>query len=233
MGAQITTESSLPDQALARAQEEIAQLRRAIRSANERLAELQHVIRDTSQIALGVVSIVAGRRDTPEARLMAKEVRIRIGAIGVAAASSESGAVQLAGCIEKIAREVASVHGRQRIGLQLDLSPVVVDERAAVSIALIVVELVANAYQHGFPERPFGSVGVTLRPAGDVQAVLRIADNGVGLPPAIAANWPDRIAGRDFAGLPTALTLARNLGAALDLRSGSGTTFELVFPTRN
>ena len=232
MGAQIATEFSLPDQSLVQAQQEIAHLRRELQAANDRLAELRHVIRDASQIALGVVSIVAGRRDSAEARLIAKDTRVRLSAIGVAIAGAQSGMVQLAGCVEKIAREVASVHGRPRIGQRLDLAPVLVHERAAVSIALIAVELLANAYQHGFPERPFGSIEVTLRPVSDVRAALRIVDNGVGMPPAIAANWPGHVRGRNHAGLPTALGLARNLGGALDLRSQGGTSLELVFPTR-
>jgi two-component sensor histidine kinase len=232
MGPQIATESSLPDQALVRAQQEIAHLRRELQAASDRLAELQHVIRDTSQIALGVVSIVAGRWNTAEARLMAKDVRIRLGAIGVAAASARNGTVQLSDCLEKIAREVASVHGRPGIGQRLDFSPVVVHERAAVSIALIAVELLANAYQHGFPERPFGSIEVTLQPLGDLRAVLRIVDNGAGMPPAIAANWPAHVPGPDYAGLATALGLARNLGGALELRSQGGTRLDLVFPTQ-
>ena len=232
MRAKIATESSLPDQSLERAQQEIADLRREVQAANDRLAELQHVIRDSSQIALGVVSIIAGRWNSAEARLMAKDIRLRLSAIAVAVASAQNGTAQLAGGLEKIAREVASVHGRPRIGQRLDLSPVMVHERAAVSIALIAVELLVNAYQHGFPERPFGSIEVTLRPLSDVRAVLRIVDNGVGMPPAIAANWPAHMPGRDHAGLPTALGLARNLGGTLDLRSHGGTSLELIFPTR-
>jgi two-component sensor histidine kinase len=233
MGAQIATESSLPDGGLAEAQQEVARLRRELQAAQDRLEEMRHVIRDASQIALGVVSIVAVRRNSAEARLMAKDVRVRLGAIGVVVSSAQDGAVQLSGCVEKIAREVASIHGRQRIGLRLDIAPVMAHERAAVSVALIAVELLVNAYQHGFPERPFGSIEVTLRPLSDVQAILRIADNGIGVPPAIAANWPALVPGRDHAGLPTALGLARNLGGTLGLRSGGGTTFELVFPMRS
>src|SRR5262249_44610700 len=155
--------------------------------------------RDTSQIALGVVSIVAGRWNSPEARHMAKDIRIRLGAIGVAVASSQSGVVDLSGCVEKIAREAASILGRPRIGQRLDVASVMVHERAAVSISLIAVELLANAYQHAFPERPFGAVEVTLARLNDLQGVLRIADNGVGLPPAIAARWPAQGAARDYA----------------------------------
>jgi two-component sensor histidine kinase len=230
--AKIATDSKWPDQAPAQAEQEVARLRHELALARDRLADLQHVIRDTSQIGLGVVSIVAGRWNTAEARLMAKDIRLRLGAIGLTVASSENGFVELSGCIEKLARESALVFGRQRIGQRLDLARVRVHERAAVSIALITVELLANAYQHAFVNRPFGSIEINLAPISDMQAMLSIADNGIGMAPEIEANWLRDVPGRSYAGLPTAAGLARNLGAQLNLKCDAGTTFDLLFPAR-
>lgn len=206
-------------------------MREQLAQATERLADLQHVIRDASQVALGVVSIVASRHSTPATKLMAKEIRLRIGAIGLAIANATDGLVDVADCIDKLARETASVFGRPRIGQRLDLAPVKVHERAAVSIALITIELVTNAYRHAFDDRPFGAIDIKLARADDRRAILRIADNGVGIAPEIAANWPLVLPGGRHGGLATALGLARGLGGELRLRCEGGTAFELSFPT--
>jgi two-component sensor histidine kinase len=225
----ITTESKLPHHALTE-DAEFARLRQQLVHANERIAELQHVIRDTSQVALGVVSIIASRHSTAEAKVLAKEIRLRLGAIGVAIADAADGVVDVSSCIGKLARETASVFGRPRIGQRLDLAPVHVHERAAVSIALIAIELVSNAYRHAFADRPFGAIDIRLARVGDRWASLSVADNGIGVAPEIAANWPRVLPGGRHCGLATALGLAQGLGGQLRLQCNGGTTVELSFP---
>jgi two-component sensor histidine kinase len=199
--------------------------------AQGRIADLQHMIRDTSQITLGVVSIVASRHKTAEAKLIARDVRLRLGAIGVAIAHSDDGVVEISPCIGKLARETASLFARQGIGQRLELDTVRVPERAAVSIALIAVELLTNAYQHAFANRPFGSIDVKLAPKVERWAMLRVVDNGTGLPPEIAANWPHLLPGGKHSGLSTAVGLARTLGGQLSLVCNGGSSFEFSFPT--
>lgn len=225
-----TTESKLPPHVLTE-DAELARLRRDLVHANERIAELQHVIRDTSQVALGVVSIIASRHSTAEAKVLAKEIRLRLGAIGVAIADATDGVVDVSSCIGKLARETASVFGRPRIGQRFDLAPVHVHERAAVSIALVAIELVSNAYRHAFPDRPFGAIDIRLARVGDRWASLSVADNGIGVAPEIAANWPRVLPGGRHGGLATALGLAQGLGGQLRLHCDGGTTVELSFPS--
>jgi two-component sensor histidine kinase len=202
-----------------------------LHQARGRIADLQHIIRDTSQIALGVVSIVASRHETADAKLVARDVRLRLGAIGIAVAHSEDGVVEISTCIGRLARETASLFARQGIGQRLELDSVRVPERAAVSIALVAVELLTNAYQHAFAERPFGSVEVKLAPKAEHWATLRVTDNGAGLRSDIAANWPHVLPGGRYSGLSSAIGLARMLGGQLHLVCHGGSAFELSFPT--
>jgi two-component sensor histidine kinase len=161
---------------------------------------------------------------------MAKDIRLRLGAIGVAIAGSAGGMVEISTCIDKLARETASVFSGPRVGQRLDLTPIRVHERSAVSIALIAVELLTNAYQHAFHDRPFGSLEVKLAPVGDRWASLCVADNGAGMPPGIVANWPHHLPGGRHGGLATAHGLARSLGGQLRLSCQGGTALEFSFP---
>lgn len=229
-GKPIATDSKVPHSGLG-GETELSRLREQLAQAQDRIADLQHVIRDTSQIALGVVSIVASRHSTAEAKAIAKDIRLRLGAIGVAIANSTDGVVEISASIDKLARESASAFARQRIGQRLDLSPAHVHERAAVSIALVAVELLTNAYQHAFVDRPFGSIEVRLKPTSERWSTLCIADNGVGIAPEIAANWPKVLPGGKHSGLATARGLVRSLGGQLNLTCAGGTAFEFSFPT--
>ena len=219
-GAEVATESKFPNHALAETAE-LVRLREQLAQATERIADLQHIIRDASQVALGVVSIVTSRRSTPEAKLLAKEIRLRLGAIGVAIADGTEGLVDVSACIDKLARETASVFGRPRIGQRLDLAAVRVHERAAVSVSLVAIELVTNAYRHAFVDRPFGALDIKLARAGERWATLSVADNGAGIAPAIVTNWPQVLPGGRHGGLSTAYGLAQGLGGHLRLQSKS------------
>lgn len=229
-GSKIAADPELPNAESEATDSETARLRRELDSARERLRELQHVIRDSSQISLGVVSMMAARWNTADARAMAKEIRLRLGAVGLGLSYSEGGRVELSQCVDRLSREVESALGRQGIGRRMQLEPVHAVERSAISILLIAVELLANAYQHAFVGRPFGSIEIGLSLVGDRQGALRIADNGVGLPAVVEANWPRLLPDRGYGGLPTVLGLARSCGGEVRLRTGGGTTFELVFP---
>lgn len=117
------------------------------------------------------------------------------------------------------------------ISLDLDLAAVEMGVAAAVPLILIVNEVVSNAYKHAFPGGRSGRVRVHLAHEGD-DGVLEIADDGVGLPLAVAA--PDGAKRRRSLGMTLVEAFIRQLGgrggyeAATD--GAIGTRFCLRFP---
>lgn len=71
---------------------------------------------------------------------------------------------------------------RSEITIQTDLQeiPVLIDN--AMTIGLIINELLSNSFQHAFPKKSEGIIKVTLSINPQKQMVLIISDNGVGLP---------------------------------------------------
>jgi len=99
--------------------------------------------------------------------------------------------------------------------------------RQAVSIGLIVTELVINALKHAFPERPrLGQQVIVGYEADGENWKLSISDNGDGM--------PDRKGGTEKTGLGTTLikALAQQLEAQVDIVSGpKGTTVSITHAT--
>lgn len=84
----------------------------------------------------------------------------------------------LGAVLEDIA--VTSTDARN-IEMVSDFDPIMVSARDATTIGILAGELVTNALKHAFPEGRDGRIVVSLKRDADGVAVLKVADNGVGL----------------------------------------------------
>jgi two-component sensor histidine kinase len=107
-----------------------------------------------------------------------------------------------------------------RFRLEAQCDPVFVATREAVSLGLIVNELVTNAAKHAFASRSSGQVEVVLAAVGRGLR-LRVTDDGVGAPN--AGDGP--AAGL---GLRMVRSLAVGLGARLVAQDRPGAGFEVI-----
>jgi signal transduction histidine kinase len=107
------------------------------------------------------------------------------------------------------------------------------------ALGQVIGNLVHNAVLHGFEGRPEGTVYITGERDGQGAVVLRVADDGCGIPPALLDRIFDPFVttkmGRGGTGL--GLHIAYNavtnvLGGSLTVRSeeGAGATFEVRIP---
>src|SRR5262249_11862402 len=83
-----------------------------------------------------------------------------------------------------LARVMQSLREGAPPGVTVDwkLAPVQLSPDQALSLGMLVNEVVSNAYKHAFPQGQAGRVSVTLsRPLEGTQAELVISDNGVGM----------------------------------------------------
>lgn len=111
----------------------------------------------------------------------------------------------------------------QRIELTTDVDEVELDLDKAVSVGLIISELVSNALKHAFPNARAGSVRVELKLLGERRYALAVIDDGVGLP----ADRDVHDAGS--LGLQIVDDLTQQLHGRIAVRRGSGTNFTVTF----
>jgi PAS domain S-box-containing protein len=110
------------------------------------------------------------------------------------------------------------------VELVLDLeSDVVLEVDQAIPCAMIVHELVLNAFKHAFPANRSGSVRVVCRDDGAGRVLVRVEDDGIGM--------VDRAA-EGAAGLGWTLidAFAGQLRAKVDVDCAGGTVVSLSFP---
>ena len=95
---------------------------------------------------------------------------------------------------------------------------------AAIPVALIVAEAVANAIEHGFAGQEAGIILIRATRTADGALELSVIDEGAGLP------GDFDLATTDSLGLMLAQMLARQLGGTFSLTGGDRTIAQLRLP---
>ncbi len=212
------------------------QAEREMREARERaemlLREVNHRVANSLALVAGLARLQASSSAEPAVRAAMEEMQARINAIaGIHRRLYTSHDVQnvemdayLASLVEEL-DAVMRAADRQHV-ISLDAAPIRVPTDKAVSIGVIVTELVTNAYKYAYPEGVLGDIRVKLQPAGDGVIQLTVEDDGVG--------WTG-------SGMPTGTGLgtrivkamASNLGSDLIVEARDpGTRIKLEFPLR-
>jgi PAS domain S-box-containing protein len=110
-----------------------------------------------------------------------------------------------------------------QIELKLDIKPILLNIDNAISMGLIVNELLTNAFKHAFPNN-IGLIEVLLYESIDDNKLhLIIRDNGIGIPRNIDFKATTSL------GLRLVRILTQQLRASLDLSCTLGTSFHFAF----
>jgi len=193
------------------------------------LLKLTHRVKNSLQIIAGMVSIEARSHKSGEGKAALERVSHRINALeqlySKLSDANTVEAVDAATYLDELCRDIiASVHkeGGTSIVLKTDIESELLPTDRAITIGLIVNELVTNAVKYAFPNGTKGTILVTLkRVSGEL--CLTVADNGQGLD-----------SGRAESGLGGRLVegFAQQLGGQLKRESGNeGTIVCLTWPS--
>jgi two-component sensor histidine kinase len=120
-------------------------------------------------------------------------------------------------------REIAEAVRTDRIHVEASAPELRMGVDTAIPLALIALELAANAGKHAFPNRS-GTIRMKLRPIDGRRVELSISDDGVGFDP---GEVPAQ-----SSGLHIVRALVKQIEGELETRSGSGTEHRLLFRIR-
>ena len=200
------------------------QVEELLREKDMLLEEMQHRVANSLQIIASILLIKARTVQSEETRLQLEDAHQRV--LSVAAVQQhlhvDGGGkpIEIGNYLTKLCETLAqSMIGDSRpISLKVDADAGTAPSRDAVSIGLVVTELVMNALKHAFPtERAGAAIVVSYKVAG-TDWKLAVTDNGIGK--------PDVSASVTKPGLGTSLVkaLTRQLDAVVDIVSGPGGT---------
>jgi two-component sensor histidine kinase len=204
-----------------------AALKEALDAKTFLLEELRHRTMNSFALMRSLVSIEKGRMPDSPSKEALKTIEDRIQVLSLIFrqldSSSEIAKVMLDDYLRRIAVDLFDGYGAETRGLSLvcRLESVEIDTKRAVSLGLIVNELVTDSLKHAFPDGRRGVVALSLRREGGF-AVLAISDDGVGLPEDFelraAKNGGFTIVRTLCAGMAGTFTIASESGARFTLR---------------
>ncbi|WP_342747292.1 sensor histidine kinase [Sphingomonas spermidinifaciens] len=190
--------------------------------------ELQHRVSNNLQVAAGLITLQKRRITDADARAALDEASRRLALIGrISRQLYDAGGAtrRMREFLEPLCHDVIEASGRTGIrcevmvGDDATLSP-----DAAIPLALIVAESMANAIEHGFADRETGVIEVELSREGGERLRIEVRDDGRGLPEGFDID------GAGSLGLSIARTLAAQLSGKFELVAGRGTTARLLLP---
>jgi PAS domain S-box-containing protein len=127
-------------------------LRRDLAEQEQLMAELRHRAKNNLQLIVGLLALQARTAASPEAAAALREAGARVRALGAVQEllhdSVHGAAADLAGYLPEVARRVIAAEGAESARLELDADPLDVPAARALSLGLIVNELVADALRH-------------------------------------------------------------------------------------
>jgi two-component sensor histidine kinase len=183
--------------------------------------ELNHRVKNNLQVVTSLLSLQATRIDDPRCRELFKECQQRVRAIALVhtrlCASSNLASIDLAVYFRQLVQELLRSYR-----VEVDETPLSIDR--LIPCALIVNELVCNAFKYAFPAGQSGEVRVEVHRAGD-NIQLTVADDGVGFRPLEPS--------RRGVGLQIVQALVDQLAGRLEWTNGRGSAATITFPQRN
>ena len=213
------------ERALAREKDEL------LRQKDVLLEEMQHRIANSLQIIASILLLKARTVQSEETRLHLQDAHKRVMSVASVQqhlhASGAGGPIQVGPYLSKLCEALAqSIIGDNRaISLKAVIGDGTATSSQAVSLGLIVTELVINALKHAFPpDTKHGQVTVAYEVAG-TDWKLSVIDDGIGR--------PDGASVEAKTGLGTTIinALAHQLDAQVEIVSGSlGTTVSINHP---
>ena len=150
------------------------------------LKEVTHRVSNSLQLIGSLISIQAARISDPSARDALLQARERVQAVMLVHrrlyTSDEVGLIEIDKYLQAMAEELETgvLAADQGHKIIVAAAPLTIAPDKAVSLGVIVNELVTNALKYAFPTDSGGTITIGLQRLPDGHAMLSVSDDGVG-----------------------------------------------------
>lgn len=162
-------------------------LEEALLDKENLLKELHHRVKNNLQI-ISALTIMQKQNLDEKSRMIFNDFQNRINAMAniheILYRSEDINRLKISEYISSLINNlILSFNVNQElIKIKLDVEEIDLDLRDAMYYGLIINELVSNALKYAYPNNQKGSIEIFFKKSVDQKIVLKIKDNGIGLP---------------------------------------------------
>lgn len=174
---------------LARKYEDSEPSVRAIRNDNEQteiaLREMHHRVKNNLQLVASILNLQAQKAENAEIKLIFRENVSRVLSIAsihdmLVYSLGDMNEISSKALMEKLRHNlIVLIPPEKQIFLEMSADEFPLEADTATSVALVITELVTNAFFHAFTNRGDGHVSVALN-CGKLFHTVTVQDNGIG-----------------------------------------------------
>ena len=213
------------EQALRRAEEQVTA---ALREKEVLLREIHHRVKNNFQIIISLLNLQSTATKASPAQQVLRDSQDRVRSMALVHEqlyATELARIDARSYVRSLVSSLSHSYGgsERRVRTQLEVDDVALGIDAAVPAGLLLNELVSNALKHAFPEGLTGEISIELRKEASGGFLLRVSDDGIGLPGGLDFRKTESI------GLQLVNNLVAQLDGTIELVPGPGTTFEVRF----
>lgn len=205
------------------------QIRASLQEKEVLLKEIHHRVKNNMQVISSLLDLQADTIQDEQMHELFKESQSRVKSMALVHErlyqSKDLARIDFADYVESLTHHLLRSYGARLSGVEthIDIAPISLSLETAIPCGLIINELVSNAFKHAFSKGQVGQIWIELHPIENRQVILRIKDNGGGFPPEIDFRRTTSL------GLTLVNTLVRQLKGTIEVRSESGTEFNILF----
>jgi len=193
------------------------------------LKEIHHRVKNNLQIISSLLSLQSNYVKDQNTLEIFKESQNRVRSMALIHEKLyQKGDLSQVNFKEYVEDLVSSLYSTYRdktknINFSINIKELLINMDLAISLGLILNELISNALKYAFPNKPEGEINVIFRSDGKNNYILTISDNGIGLP----KNF--EFPGTETLGLQLVKSLVEQHDAEIEFNRNGGTEIKITF----
>jgi PAS domain S-box-containing protein len=218
-----------------------AKLKASLQEKEVLLKEIHHRVKNNLQIISSLLKLQSGYLDNPDVLLPLSDSYNRVRSMALIHEklyqSEDLARIEAADYIQNLANNLFASYNvsQDEIVLSTEIDPVLLDVDTAIPCGLIINEILTNSIKYAFKDHPHSQaqesrersdseIVIQFLYQPDNRLMLRLRDNGVGLPPDFDIKNTESL------GLQLVYNLTQQLGGDLEIDTHQGTSFTITFP---
>jgi PAS domain S-box-containing protein len=205
------------------------QLKASFRENEILLREIHHRVKNNMQIISSLLRLQARNIKNKKLHEAFETCQNRIRSMALVHEkfyrSEDLASIELDKYIQGVAIHLFQTYGIDQniIKLNTEMDKICIDINKAVSLGLIINELLSNSLKHAFPDNKKGEIQIKLQTIKNGNHKLVITDNGIGIPKNIDFSNTRSL------GMQLVNDLVRQIEGHVDLKREHGTSFQITF----